>query len=417
MTARLKQPGGCSDGQMRVRRRWTTSLLGLAIACGCASEFASEVHAPSTVAPPSPAPSSRQLTYSPQPDTSPRFSSRRCGQPDAGLRRAAKAALDEYARTARLPSSETLEFALRSAGVPYVWVRSWAATGPDLGAVEAALDAWSETLTAGENWRCGVEVASQDGSVHALALVASVLADVSPVPRLGRVGQWLPFVANVHVESTEVAVLALGPSGAPYKLPAQSYAGGQVRAQLPLASPGRWLFQLLSTTAAGPRPVAEVEIFVDAPLPPSPEEQPVPGDDKECAIARCGADRLVFMLNRARASEKLPALQRDARLDALAAEHAQAMRATAQLAHDVGAGDAYIRISPFFPEARLVGENVARAASLAAAHRALWSSPAHRQNLLRREYSVVGVGIAYDEGGEVWVCQLFAARAGGWTID
>jgi len=68
-------------------------------------------------------------------------------------------------------------------------------------------------------------------------------------------------------------------------------------------------------------------------------------------------------------------------------------------------------VSPEFPDATLIGENVARAPNLAAAHRALWRSPAHRQNLLRGEYRLVGLGVVDDAVGDVWVCQLFAAQA------
>lgn len=360
------------------------------------------------------APSSRmrspRATFSPQPDDDAPPSTTRCGKPDAGLRRAAEVVLAEYTRTARLVSSEDLEFALRSAGVPYVWTRSMAATGPDIAAVDAALASWSNSLPASSLRRCGLALVSRSASVSALALAADVVADVSPVRRAARVGQWLPFTARLHVEATEVALLALGPRGTPHKIPVQLTPDGLVTAQLPIAAAGRWLFQLLPTTADGPRPVAEVEVFADVDLPHSAEQHFIPGDTGDCQAAACGSDQLVAMLNQARASEKLPPLWREARLHALAARHAHAMMTAARLAHDVGDGDAYIRVSPEFPEASLLGENIAHAADARAAHRALWMSPAHRQNLLRREYAWVGVGVALDADGSVWVCQLFAAQ-------
>ena len=41
------------------------------------------------------------------------------------------------------------------------------------------------------------------------------------------------------------------------------------------------------------------------------------------------------------------------------------------------------------------------------ANRALHASPSHRMNLLGG-YTHVGVGIAKDDAGDVWVCEVFA---------
>ena len=62
-------------------------------------------------------------------------------------------------------------------------------------------------------------------------------------------------------------------------------------------------------------------------------------------------------------------------------------------------------------EVDLVGENVARASTVAAAHRALWSSPSHRENLLSDRFSALGVGVARGAGGSLFVAELFARPA------
>ena len=61
--------------------------------------------------------------------------------------------------------------------------------------------------------------------------------------------------------------------------------------------------------------------------------------------------------------------------------------------------------------ARLVGENVAHAASVRLAHRALYESPSHRENLLRSEFDRVGAAVLDDTDGSVWVAEVFAAEA------
>lgn len=355
------------------------------------------------------APRVERFTASPRPDPHPETGIN-CGAHDLGLRRVAAVALEVYNRTSRLPSSDELTFELRAEGLPYVWVRSWAATGQDRSNVEQALADWVTSLPAATNRRCGVSFSSAAGTVHAVAVVADVLADVSPVPRRARVGQWLTLEAKLHVEASQVSLLVLGPHGAPHNVPVQLTSGNRVRARVPLASPGRWLLQLLPTISGGPRPVSEIEVFVETDLPSAPEQSVAPGEDASCATHACDPTRLVQMVNRARASEKLPPLRPDPQLAFLATAHARAMRDQTRLAHDTGQGDAYIRVAPEFPDATLIGENIAHAADLRAAHRALWASPAHRQNLLRREYGSVGVGVAVDATGHVWVCQLFAAQ-------
>ena len=78
-----------------------------------------------------------------------------------------------------------------------------------------------------------------------------------------------------------------------------------------------------------------------------------------------------------------------------------------QVGHDVGDGDPKDRLERtgiFLP---LVGENVAHAANVVLAHRALWSSPSHRDNLLQPRFDRVGIGVSSDPDGSVWVTQLF----------
>ena len=58
--------------------------------------------------------------------------------------------------------------------------------------------------------------------------------------------------------------------------------------------------------------------------------------------------------------------------------------------------------------AKLVGENVARARSVAFAHRALHASPSHRMNLLRAEHTHAGFGVVRDDNGNVYACEVFA---------
>ena len=53
------------------------------------------------------------------------------------------------------------------------------------------------------------------------------------------------------------------------------------------------------------------------------------------------------------------------------------------------------------------GENIAHHATVEKAQAALISSPGHRRNILSRGYTKVGVGVALDESGYVYLTQIF----------
>jgi uncharacterized protein YkwD len=54
------------------------------------------------------------------------------------------------------------------------------------------------------------------------------------------------------------------------------------------------------------------------------------------------------------------------------------------------------------------GENVAHNLDVTHAHRAQWASPSHRENLLQPRFDRIGIGVALDPDGSIWVCEVFA---------
>jgi uncharacterized protein YkwD len=115
---------------------------------------------------------------------------------------------------------------------------------------------------------------------------------------------------------------------------------------------------------------------------------------------------MLAMVNGARASEGLPNVQRDERLDRIARDQAEMMRERRTLSHDASGAGMGERLSAV--PLRVAGENGAHATDLSRAHRALWRSPSHRENLLHPAFELVGIGIAPDADGSLWVCQIFA---------
>jgi uncharacterized protein YkwD len=165
----------------------------------------------------------------------------------------------------------------------------------------------------------------------------------------------------------------------------------------------------LANVAGGPRPVLEATVYADVGPPSSYFGDPAPGEPQaplSPATDQSGA--LLSMVNQARAAEQSPPLKRDPQLDALAAQHAEAMRRLRRIAHDTGDGDPPARVQAANLDVLATGENVAHALDVTRAHRALWASPSHRENLLQPRFDGIGIGIVADPDGSIWVCEVFA---------
>jgi uncharacterized protein YkwD len=237
------------------------------------------------------------------------------------------------------------------------------------------------------------------------AVAVDALADLDAVPTRVRVGQWVDVNATLRVPADAAKLVILGPRGAPHAVPT-TLDHGRLRARFNADHEGAWLVQVLAAVDGGPRPLLEALVFAGI-EPPTELAVPTAPGEEVAATVQDPRTALYAMVNTARASERVAPLERDARLEALAQAHAEAMRRAHKTAHDAGDGDLNQRLANAGLEMR-AGENVAHAGSAALSHRALWASPSHRENLLLADFDVVGIGIAPDTDGTVWTCELFA---------
>jgi len=113
-------------------------------------------------------------------------------------------------------------------------------------------------------------------------------------------------------------------------------------------------------------------------------------------------------VNATRARAGLPGLVEDSRLDKIAVEHAMDMAQNGYFGHASRSGQ-----TPFdrMANARITytsaGENVAEAPDEPTAYQGLLDSPPHLQNILRRQFSRVGIGAVDGPGGEMFFVQDF----------
>jgi hypothetical protein len=302
---------------------------------------------------------------------------------------------------------------LRVHGSPHVWPRVWM--------LEARSLAWDEVAAEWSSWlsrearlgqlRCGIARVDVDPS-HGIVVAVAVdaLADLAPLPRVVRVGQWLSLDAPLITPARAGQLLLLGPDQNPRRVSSRLDAAA-FHAAFSLDQPGFWRLQVVLDVGYGPQPALEAWLFADTAPDLAAALEAAPGELAEPAESASEPElreALRRMIDAGRRAQGLGSLRRDARLDELAQAHAVAMLHSGRTAHDVGGGMPIDRVARAGIGARRVGENVARARSLERAHRALWDSPSHRGNLLDPDFDAVGIGVARTGAGELLVCELFA---------
>jgi uncharacterized protein YkwD len=108
------------------------------------------------------------------------------------------------------------------------------------------------------------------------------------------------------------------------------------------------------------------------------------------------------MINQARGSAGVSGLALNDRLSGIAQEHSQRMSQESRLVHHECLG-CTMRDGAW----RILGENVGAGSGIAAVHREMMQSSSHRENILRRGFDRVGIGIVRIDG-LVWVTEVFA---------
>jgi hypothetical protein len=349
---------------------------------------------------------------SPHPPTRPELGlealRRLCPTRDAALERVAHRIASRQARGLRALETPEIVFALRAEGSPHVWPHAWALddTDPQAADARARLTRFLESFNDGGERRCGIAYAEAGGRRALAAIALDALADLEPMRTRARAGAWIGVHALLVAEATDAQIVVLAPDRAPYTL-VTGTNGGKIRGKFAVDRPGTWLVQVLVGTERGPRPALESVVYVDEEPPEIFLGRPAPGE--EHASPELAPDEAMHhMLEAVRRQAGLAALRRDARLDALAKSHANAMRDADQLAHDVGGGDPRRRSEEAGLAGATVGEDVAHAPNVERAHRALWASPSHRANLLHPRFDAIGIGVASGHDGSVWLCLLFA---------
>lgn len=329
--------------------------------------------------------------------------------PAAAEDRALTAAAAAFADAALADETRLSQAALRfeiekrtwDAGAPvaaYAKVEPVAAWEPALGSLlPAACDATA----------LGAALRSR-GTV---ALVAVVLARrgarLASLPREVEDGAPLTIEGELAAGYHDPGLHLTGPDGSVRRAPLH-VVGQRFSATLRLER-GAWSLEVLAQGPHGPEVVALRRAWVGVSAPAAPEAR-AEGD----ADPKAGEREAEVRLNALRDTHALPALKRDARLDAVARSHSEAMAAAKLLAHDLpdGSGSIGVRLGAAAYGFAWAGEALGEAASALGAQDAIDASPAHRAVLLDPRGTHLGLS-AVLTGGRTWVTEIVAQPAGG----
>lgn len=196
-------------------------------------------------------------------------------------------------------------------------------------------------------------------------------------------------VADPPVPPSEVAAPVTTTTAAPEPVPAEMVA--------PYEPPTTTTTTTTTTTAPPPPPPAAPRIRVAKAPAISTGVPPT-----AAPIDSAAASTFTSLTNGVRASAGLAPLARDGSLDAQAVAWAQELARSGQLRHS------NIPRAVIGKPWSTVGENVGVGPSVQILHDALVASSGHYANIAGPAYTRVGIGVAVDASGQVWVCQVFA---------
>jgi hypothetical protein len=110
------------------------------------------------------------------------------------------------------------------------------------------------------------------------------------------------------------------------------------------------------------------------------------------------------LVNSARSAAGLPALADDARLDAMASAQAQRMADRDAIYHNPNLKSDADAAGVNW---QWIGENVGVGPDVQSIHDGFMASPGHHENIVYRDYNVIGTGAAVGRDGSIFIAQVF----------
>jgi uncharacterized protein YkwD len=257
--------------------------------------------------------------------------------------------------------------------------------------------------------RFGIRV-SRGGEAGAVVF-GTVEATLEPFARRLAVGENLQLRGEIASRFSFGHVYLTSPDG---KVKETRLRGRQVDVMLPMAVPGAYKVEVMGDGATGPVVVVNVPVYVGIPesTAAAPTTAPAP------APAALTEGRLLSLLNGARATAGLAPLAPDPELRALALGHTEDMANNGFFGHvspTTGPPEDRARRAGLVVAA--LGENIAQAATPELAHQSLMDSPGHRANMLRPDFTHVGIAAVSLPSQNLIATLVFGRRVSAASLE
>ena len=248
--------------------------------------------------------------------------------------------------------------------------------------------------------RYGVSVSPSGRS--AAVVYGAVEIDYEPISRRFDPGQSVTLKGRVGARFSSCHVYLTKPDG---KVDEKKVADRAFEVSFPLPEAGLYQLEVMGDSpATGPVVVSNVPLYVGI-------AEPAAGGNAGTAVTPVQAEaRMLVLLNEARRTAGLNPVVADDELREVALAHSEDMVAHNFFSHvspSTGTPDDRVLRSGALVSA--AGENIAAAPTPETAHDGLMNSPGHRANMLRPDFTHVGIGAEESPSG-ITVTLVFGRR-------
>ena len=279
--------------------------------------------------------------------------------------------------------------------------------------IVAQLERVAESVRRGEHARVGVGetwTLARPPRRHVAVLVSRGELLLDRAPREVRAHRTAEISGLLPPGTARLQVLSMGPDLVVEDVEAE-VRGRRFSVAVPTGpGPGALAVELIAGGPGGPKPLAQLDLHVDEPVPETLETR-WPPDEAAITTVEAAEAAAWGLINADRDTYGLDPLRRDAGLDAVARGHSLDMREGGFFGHvSPTTGSVTDRLRSAGIRTVVHAENIARNDTLFDAEVGLMRSIGHRRNILHTDVTRVGVGVAAAErnGKRQWtLTQVF----------